>query len=210
MGIRSVLAGATCATAVLGLATSALAQNDGHLDGVWMQADFKAKVNLVDYSGPPPWTTLEKVKLQTAEDHCYVVLDWDGPDSYQYDAISICQDASGDWDWLDDSTFYEIGDGEGSIADDWAELEFLAEGDDFDDDAEFDTEGFLKLTPKIKDGVVEKVKLLGNKGKKTMAYREVENGSEVYGTGKGKLKLKVVPEAEVPAGAQEAYQDWLE
>ena len=203
--IRSAMGVATFAGMLL-LAFTAQAQNDGHMDEVWMEAKLKAKVNLVDYSGDPPYGDVGKEKLQAEKGSCYVVSYWEGADSYEYTVCTVCQDADGDWDDVGSDNFYEVDDGKGSIVDDWASMGFLAEGDDYDDGDMMYTEGYTKLTPKMKDGEVKSVKVRMSDGSEAMVYRD-ENSTERYGTGPGKLKLKVVDAADVPEDAQDAGED---
>ena len=188
----------TLAWAVTGaalLASSAAAQNDGHMDEVWMTWSVKGGANLVDYSTEPVTYELN-VKSEVPQDVCYVHFSWAGADSYQYEVETVCQDSGGSWSVLGDETFGETA--EGHVVSEYALLKGL-----LSDDVTLGTDGFHQFEPKVKSGEVTSVKFVGNKGKTMIAYYEDDSG-EVYGFANVSVKTKFVDTEDVPQGARDA------
>lgn len=212
---RLLLPVAAMLAAALGLAAPATAQNNGHLDGQWLNAQLKAKLTLTSYGGTFDFATLtQKVKLDIGRERCYVALHWRGENSFTYDAASVCQDAAGVWAVIGDCRLFEVADG--TVLSRSCRLPFLAAGDRIAGPGarELGADALLRFDAKLnKDGEARSVKFSGSK--RVTAFRSDytqgggPNALGTFGAGDGKLKLKSVNPDNVPAGAHAAFQTWI-
>lgn len=185
------------------LTTSAYAVNDGHLDGVWLNARIKTTIpKVISFAGFGPYTAYKNYPVDTGKDHCFVRLKWNGADSYSYDLEPFCLNGNGLWEREEFADqVYELS--EGSLGSDWTYVYFAQEGRTLagfpDGYAYTGFEGTLILTPSFNSsGTVKSIKATGNAG---MIY----SWDSYYGIGgtarSTGLKLKFVKTESVPAGA---------
>lgn len=185
------------------LSTSAYAVNDGHLDGVWLNARIKTTIpKALNFpSDPSKWGVVKSYPIDTGKDNCFIRLKWNGADSYSYDLQSFCLNGNGQWEQGEFAdSLYELSDG--SLGSDWTYVYFPQLGRTL---AGFPTgyaytgfEGTLILTPSFKSGAVKSIKATSNAG---MIY-SWDSASGIGGTARSTgLKLKFVKTESVPAGA---------
>jgi len=172
------------------------AQNDGHMDGVWASAELSGAFNTVDDSDDPVVSEL-KLKGKTEKGSCFLRFSWDGVDSWEYDVVSVCRDDNDEWESMYTESIQETA--EGHLVDDYGYTTYLLPGDEHDDDTDFDSDGFHLWIPKVKNGEVKSLKFIGNKGSSVGIW--YDEGGPVEGFGIGKLKIKLVPEEDVPEEA---------
>ncbi|MGR9086567.1 MAG: hypothetical protein ACU841_05760 [Gammaproteobacteria bacterium] len=111
-------------SAALGFGASVFAQNDGHMDNVWLSARIKTKVkHAVDWTNWPsgPFELIKNIKVDSGKDNCFIHLSWDGLDTYSYTRRSFCLNGNSQWEQVDRGTLYEFIDSQ-SIGTDWANI----------------------------------------------------------------------------------------
>ncbi|MGZ8194632.1 MAG: hypothetical protein ACXWTH_03300 [Methylosarcina sp.] len=188
--------------------TSALATNDGHLDGVWLSARIKITVpRVIGFTGNGPFEQFKSYPIDTGKDNCFVQLKWNGVDSFSYDLNPFCLNGNSQWESgefaeeLPDK-LYELNDGK-SLGSDWTYVYFPQAGRTFagfpEGYAYTGFEGTLILTPSFNSsGAVKSIKATNNAG---MIY-SWDSASGIGGTARSTgLKLKFVKTENVPAGA---------
>jgi hypothetical protein len=182
--------------------TSAYAVNDGHLDGVWLNARIKTTIpKAISFEGTGPFAAIKGYPIDTGKDNCFVRLKWDGADTYAYSLEPFCLNGNGQWERSEFADkLYELSDG--SVGSDWTYAYFPQVGRTLagfpDGYAYTGFEGTLILTPSFKGGAVKNIKATGNAG---MIY-SWDSASGVGGTSRSTgLKLKFVKTENVPAGA---------
>jgi hypothetical protein len=188
--------------------TLAFAVNDGHLDGVWLNARIKTTIPKALYfpADTSEWGVVKSYPIDTGKDNCFIQLNWNGADSYSYDMNQFCLNGNGQWEhgeFADETTDKLIELSDGSLGSDWTYVYFPQLGRTFadfpDGYAYTGFEGTLILTPSFNSsGAVKNVKATGNAG---MIY----SWDSYYGIGgtarSTGLKLKFVKTENVPAGA---------
>jgi hypothetical protein len=191
-----LLAGSAAVTA------SAYATNDGHLDGVWLNARIKTTIpKAISFAGSGPFEQIKSYPIDTGKDNCFVRLKWDGADTYSYSLEPFCLNGNGQWERSEFADkLYELSDG--SLGSDWTYVYFPQLGRTLagfpDGYAYTGLEGTLILTPSFKGSAVKNIKATSNAG---MIY-SWDSASGVGGTARSTgLKLKFVKTENVPAGA---------
>lgn len=187
----------------LGFSAPTYAQNDGHMDNLWLSARIKTKLTkAIDWTSWPagPFELLKNIKVDTGKNNCYIHLTWDGVDSNSYTWKSFCLNGDAKWEQVNRGTLYEF-IGSQSIGNDWENIQLGLPGrfvNNFPAGYAFaEYDGSFILTPKInKKRVVTRVNPATFKG--SIYY--YDDSTEIGGTShSGGLNINLAKN--VPPGA---------
>lgn len=203
---KKALVYTTLFTGLVGLSMPAFALNDGNLDDTWFKAQIKTIIpTAVDATGNGPWKLLKNVPVDTGKDNCYVQLNWQGKDTYEYQLAAFCLNDQDKWERGHyNGSVFELNDSKKSIGSDWTFFYLAPKNRSFGtppNDSYIGFEGTLVFYPKFnRNGDVINFTVSTQTGTIYAWDNDVQIGGMARSSG---LTLKFVNIDDVPQGAKD-------